>query len=71
MDKLWLQNNLDLEMLAYNVMETGYKVGYIEFVDNSVVVSELHKRKGYIKGPFDKHSIFDFLVEEVMPGMGQ
>jgi hypothetical protein len=56
-------------MLAYNVMETGYKVGFIEFVDNSVVISEIHKKKGYIKGPFDKHTIFDYFIHEIMFGM--
>ena len=30
-------------MLTYSVMESGYKVGYIEFVDDSVTFAKIHK----------------------------
>jgi len=29
MDRLWMQNDLNLEMIAYNVIETGNMIGYI------------------------------------------
>lgn len=66
MDKLWLQNDLDLEMIAYNVMETGYKVGYIELVKNSIEVSAIHKEKGHIAGPLNKTSIYDFFKKKML-----
>ncbi len=61
MDKLWLQNNLDLDMVAYNVLETGYMSGFIEFVDKAVEISEIHKNKHLLRGPFIEESVYDFL----------
>lgn len=66
MDKLWLQNDLDLEMITYNVMETGNRVGYIELVKNSVEVAAIHKQKGHITGPLDKASIFTYFKKHIM-----
>lgn len=31
-----------MEMNAYNVVETGNMIGYIEFVDKAVVISKIH-----------------------------
>ena len=42
MDRLWMQNGLNMEMVLYNVIETGHMVGYIEFVNSSVTLSEIH-----------------------------
>ncbi len=44
MDRLWMQNGLNMEMVAYSVIETGHMIGYIEFVDNSTEISEIHKK---------------------------
>jgi phosphatidylinositol kinase/protein kinase (PI-3 family) len=67
MDKLWLENDLDLEMLTYNVMETGFKVGYIEFVDESVVFSEIHKMNGgIVKGPLNEKSLFNYFRDNLV-----
>jgi phosphatidylinositol kinase/protein kinase (PI-3 family) len=57
MDRLWMQNGLNLEMIAYNVIETGNMIGYIEFVDNAVEISSIHKRYGNWMGPFKQDSI--------------
>jgi hypothetical protein len=35
MAKLWAEDGLDLNLIAYDVMETGFETGYIEFVDRS------------------------------------
>lgn len=42
MDRLWMQKGLNMEMNAYNVVETGNMIGYIEFVDKAVVISKIH-----------------------------
>ena len=39
-----MQNGLNMEMVAYNVIETGHMIGYIEFVDNSEELSGIHKQ---------------------------
>jgi len=61
MDKLWLQNDKDLQMVAYNVLETGYQIGYIEFVDNAIEIEKIHKRKLCGRGPLSKLSIYDYI----------
>jgi len=35
MANMWAEDGLDLNLLAYDVMETGFETGYIEFVDKS------------------------------------
>jgi len=33
MDRLWTEDGLQMEMVTYDVMETGFETGYIEFVE--------------------------------------
>jgi phosphatidylinositol-4,5-bisphosphate 3-kinase len=61
MDKKWRENNLNLEMIAYKVMETGNMIGYIEFVDNADTMSQIHKKYGAVKGPCRKSSVLDYV----------
>ena len=35
MDKLWLQNNLDLKLITYKVFPTDLNFGYIELIDST------------------------------------
>jgi hypothetical protein len=58
-----MQNGLNLEMNAYNVIETGNKIGFIEFVDNAEEISTIHKRFGAFKGPFLESSILQYVRE--------
>ena len=50
MDKLW--NDLDMKMVCYDAMESGFETGYIEFIDNATVITDMHKRQGFLSGPF-------------------
>ncbi len=52
MDEMWMEKNMNMMMVRYKVMETGFQVGYIEFVDNSEVISTMHKWRGFWVGPF-------------------
>lgn len=61
MDRLWMQNGLNLEMIAYSVIETGNMIGYIEFVDNAEEIASVHKRFGNWKGPFKEDSILEYV----------
>ena len=58
---------MNMEMVVYKVMETGNKVGYIEFVDNSEVIGSIHKWRGFWKGPFSEKSMYDFFKQEIYP----
>jgi hypothetical protein len=69
MDKYWMQNDLDMDMLAYNAMETGYKIGYIEFVGDSKTIAEIQKEgKNLMKAlvePFSKKSIYNWFERNI------
>jgi phosphatidylinositol-4,5-bisphosphate 3-kinase len=56
-----MQNGLNLEMNAYNVIETGNKIGFIEFVDNAEEISSIHKKYGNFQGPFLETSILQYV----------
>lgn len=43
MDKLWIEESLNLEMIAYNILEIGYQIGYLEFVDEADTISKILK----------------------------
>ena len=56
-------------MIAYNVMETGYRLGYIEWVENSVEIAKMHKdvgKLGFLTGPYDQKSIYKFIKKNVI-----
>lgn len=39
MDKIWLEEGLDLNMTPYRVLGTGDERGYLEFVTNSKTIA--------------------------------
>lgn len=45
MDKIWLDNELDMCMLPYKVIGTGCEQGYLEFVSNSVTLAYIQYHK--------------------------
>lgn len=57
MDRLWQSNNLELNMVCYDIMETGYLTGYIEYVENATVITEMHKQFNFFSGPFSKITV--------------
>lgn len=42
MDRLWQAGGLELQMICYEVMESGFEMGYIEFVDDAQVITRMH-----------------------------
>lgn len=67
MDEMWMEKNMNMEMVVYKVMETGNEVGYIEFVDNSEVIGSIHKWRGFWQGPFSERSMYEFFKQEIYP----
>jgi len=59
MDKLWLDNDLDLKITAYKVQPTGLKEGLIEFC-RAHSVSALQQKEG-VGGALDRELILKFL----------
>lgn len=56
-----------MEMNRYKVLETGWKVGYIEFVDNSEVITSMHKWRGYFTGSFRERTVYEYFKWHVYP----
>ena len=67
MDDMWMEKNMNMEMCLYKVMETGNKVGFIEFVDKSFVIGETHKWRGLMQGPFKEKCIYEYFKQDIYP----
>ena len=67
MDRLWLKSGpADMAMVCYSVMESGFETGYIEFVDNATVITEMHKRnKPRALGPFNEQSVMNYFINHI------
>ena len=61
MDKLWLDNNLDLKLITYKVFPTEINAGYIECVD-AKELSQIQNQGG-VGGALDKESIIKYFIE--------
>ena len=58
---------MNMEMVIYKVLETGYQVGYIEFVDNSDVITAMHKWRGFWSGSFEEKCMYEYFKQEIYP----
>ena len=67
MDEMWMEQNMNMEMVVYKVLETGYEMGFIEFVDNSEVITSMHKWRGMWKGAFDEKCVYDYFKFHIYP----
>lgn len=67
MDEMWMENDLNMEMMLYKVLETGWQIGFIEFVDNSKVISDIHKWRGWFSGSFETRSMYEYFKWKVYP----
>ena len=55
MDRIWTAAGDEMNMICYDVMESGFETGYIEFVDAATVITEMHKRMPKrMLGPFNE-----------------
>jgi hypothetical protein len=66
MARLWGDEGLDLNMVTYDVMETGFETGYIEFVDKSACISAMHLNSGFYQGSFKKSSIMNYFNQHII-----
>ena len=67
MDRIWLDNDLDLAMTPYKVMITDCMQGYIECNLNTVTLADIqHRDKTSLLHTFSDTSIYDFFVKEII-----
>lgn len=64
MDKIWLDNELDMWMLPYKVVGTGCEQGYLEFVHNSTTLAYIQYHKN-IWNTFSDDSIIQYMTEQI------
>ena len=64
MDKLWVESDLMLEMLAYNIFEIGYQMGYLELVDNSLEYAEIYEKVGN-HSPFQDGTLLNYVEKHL------
>ena len=46
-------------------MESGFETGYIEFIDNATVITDMHVDEGNWQGPINKTSVMNFFLRKV------
>ena len=67
MDRIWLDNHLDLAMTPYKVLPTDCEQGYLEFNLNSVTLAFMqHKDNTSYLGCFSDTCVHDFFVTKVI-----
>ncbi|KAL1487744.1 hypothetical protein ABEB36_015580 [Hypothenemus hampei] len=62
MDKLWLQQGLDLKMVAFNCIPTSFKKGMIEMVTKSETLRKIQTEHG-LTGSFKDKPIAEWLAK--------
>ena len=67
MDRIWLDNHLDLAMTPYKVLPTNCMQGYLEFNLNAVTLADIqHKDKQSLLHTFTDSSVYDFFVTKII-----
>ena len=62
MDEIWKENDLDLCLLPYSVVGTGFQQGYLEYVSDSITIAEIQYKKS-VWNTFSENSIKNFMVK--------
>ena len=66
MDRIWAAAGMDLSMVAYDVMESGFESGFIEFVNPATVITDMHKAcTKRLLGPFDEKSMINYFTNHI------
>ena len=60
MDKIWLENDLDLKLSIYNVCPLELKCGFVEFVEGTPL-EEVQKKENDLGGALDKELLYKYL----------
>jgi hypothetical protein len=50
-------------MVCYDTMETGFLTGYIEFVDHSTMITDMHKAHNFLTGPFSHLTVREHFLK--------
>ena len=69
MDKIWNKSDQDLSMVCYDVMESGFETGYIEFIGNATTITSIHtattKLGSRLLSPYNEKSIMEYFLQTI------
>ncbi|XP_026776867.3 phosphatidylinositol 4,5-bisphosphate 3-kinase catalytic subunit gamma isoform isoform X3 [Pangasianodon hypophthalmus] len=61
MDSIWQENCLDLNLMPYGCISTGYQIGMIEIVRDAVTIAAIQRIQGGTTGAFKNNALFEWL----------
>merc|ERR1719204_887220 len=61
MDRLWLRAGIDLRMVSFNCVPTGWKAGIVEFVENASTLRQIQVTANSVTGAFKPEVLYDWL----------
>ncbi|KAI4901509.1 hypothetical protein NFI96_033444, partial [Prochilodus magdalenae] len=64
MDSIWQENCLDLNLVPYGCISTGYNIGMIEIVRDAVTIAAIQRNQGGTTGAFKNSALYDWLKEK-------
>ncbi|KAI6653487.1 Phosphatidylinositol 4,5-bisphosphate 3-kinase catalytic subunit gamma isoform-like [Oopsacas minuta] len=64
MNNLWLQNGMDLHMIPYGCLSTGFEEGLIEVVQQANTVCNIQKEAGVLLSAFKESVLLDWLEKK-------
>ncbi|XP_059799889.1 phosphatidylinositol 4,5-bisphosphate 3-kinase catalytic subunit gamma isoform-like [Hypanus sabinus] len=65
MDSIWQENALDLNLIPYGCIATGYNMGMIEAVRDAATIAAVQRMKGGNSGAFKNDALHDWLKDKL------
>uniref|UniRef100_UPI00398E76AF phosphatidylinositol 4,5-bisphosphate 3-kinase catalytic subunit gamma isoform isoform X2 n=1 Tax=Pristiophorus japonicus TaxID=55135 RepID=UPI00398E76AF len=65
MDSIWQENSLDLNLVPYGCISTGYNIGMIEVVRDATTIATVQRSKGGNTGAFKNDALYDWLKSKL------
>ncbi|KAK2885671.1 hypothetical protein Q8A67_016508 [Cirrhinus molitorella] len=66
MDSLWKEKGLDLNLVPYGCISTGYNIGMIEIVRNAITIASVQRSQGGMAGTFKNNALYDWLQKKCL-----
>ncbi|XP_021329311.1 phosphatidylinositol 4,5-bisphosphate 3-kinase catalytic subunit gamma isoform [Danio rerio] len=61
MDSIWQEKGLDLNLVPYGCISTGFNIGMIEIVRNAITIASVQRSQGGVAGAFKNNALYDWL----------
>lgn len=61
MDSIWQEKSLDLSLVPYGCISTGYNIGMIEIVRNAATIAAVQRSHGGTNAAFRNDALFEWL----------